>query len=601
MSFTVTLTPTGGAIPSELVNVIKGDPGSGGGGAVTSVAGRTGAVTLAAADITDSTATGRAVLQAASQAAARTAIDAAASGHTHTGTYQPLAAVLTATTASFTTAQETKLGHITVTQAVDLDAIETRVNDLDAAVVLKGTWDASGGTFPGAGAAQAGWSYIVSVAGTVDGVAWAVGDRAIAIADNASTSTYAAHWFKADYTDRVSSVNGRTGAVTTGAADITDSTAAGRAILTAADTAAQRSALGLGTAATLDHGTSAGNLVRLDATTGKLPPVDGSLLINLPSGGATPAGSGTELQYRSGASSFGAVTGSSVDGASLTLGGETVTASKPVLNLSQTWNNASVAFVGRRLDITATAALAGSLLDEIRVGGVAKWSVTPGLSQYAQAIASVSGYSNSTNYARMFAASTEAGFRCQVDNGGFMQLASLNGYGSLLTASSAQGVYFRYGVQLTSGGRFSWSSTSDATAAEDTAVMRDSAGVAAVTNATAGAYRDLKLRNLIGTGNLAMGMAAKTADYTLTVNDGAISFDASAAARTATLPALSTCQAGQLHFVWKTDSSGNAVSADANASETINGSTSAFSTTTQWGLLVLQVNADKSGWLARAL
>lgn len=41
----------------------------------------------------------------------------------------------------------------------------------------------------------------------------------------------------------------------------------------------------LGTAAALNHGTSAGNLVRLDVSTGKLPAVDGSLLTNLPSGG----------------------------------------------------------------------------------------------------------------------------------------------------------------------------------------------------------------------------------------------------------------------------------------------------------------------------
>ncbi len=46
-----------------------------------------------------------------------------------------------------------------------------------------------------------------------------------------------------------------------------------------------RTNLGLGTAATLAHGTAAGDLVRLDATTGKLPAVDGSLLTNLPSGG----------------------------------------------------------------------------------------------------------------------------------------------------------------------------------------------------------------------------------------------------------------------------------------------------------------------------
>lgn len=139
---------------------------------------------------------------------------------------QPLATVLTNTTASFLTAQETKLGYISVTQAVDLDVIESRVNELDASVILKGSWDASAGTFPGSGSAQAGWSYIVSVAGTVDSIAFSINDRIIAIADNASTSTYSANWIKADYTDQVLSVAGRTGAVTIAQADVSGLTTA---------------------------------------------------------------------------------------------------------------------------------------------------------------------------------------------------------------------------------------------------------------------------------------------------------------------------------------------------------------------------------------
>ncbi len=116
-----------------------------------------------------------------------------------------------------TAAEKTKLSYISVTQAVDLDAIESRVNDLDAAVILKGSWDASSGSFPGSGTAQAGWSYIVSVAGTVDGQSFNINDRIIAILDNASTSTFASNWFKADYTDQFLSLDGSTGAVTLGA------------------------------------------------------------------------------------------------------------------------------------------------------------------------------------------------------------------------------------------------------------------------------------------------------------------------------------------------------------------------------------------------
>lgn len=78
---------------------------------------------------------------------------------------------------------------------------------------LAWSWDASAGTFPGGGTAQAGASYIVSVAGTVDGVSFNINDRVIAIADNASTTTFAANWFKADYTDQVLSVAGLVGAI----------------------------------------------------------------------------------------------------------------------------------------------------------------------------------------------------------------------------------------------------------------------------------------------------------------------------------------------------------------------------------------------------
>jgi len=112
-----------------------------------------------------------------------------------------------------TAAEREKLGFLTVTQGVDLDSIETRVNGLDAAIVLKGTWDATSGVFPGSGTAQAGDSYIVSVSGTVDGIDFSINDRIVCILDNGSVTTFAANWFKADYTDLVISVAGLSGTI----------------------------------------------------------------------------------------------------------------------------------------------------------------------------------------------------------------------------------------------------------------------------------------------------------------------------------------------------------------------------------------------------
>lgn len=52
--------------------------------------------------------------------------------------------------------------------------------------------------------------------------------------------------------------------------------------------------------------------------------------------------------------------------------GETVTASKPVLDLAQTWNNGAAVFTGRRLNITDTASDATSRAEEWQLNGVTR-------------------------------------------------------------------------------------------------------------------------------------------------------------------------------------------------------------------------------------
>ena len=57
---------------------------------------------------------------------------------------------------------------------------------------------------------------------------------------------------------------------------------------------------------------------------------------------------------------------------STTLSGTTITADAPVLNPTQTWNNAGVTFTGAKLNITDTASNAASLLMDLQVGGASK-------------------------------------------------------------------------------------------------------------------------------------------------------------------------------------------------------------------------------------
>jgi len=113
---------------------------------------------------------------------------------------------------NLTAARKDKVDYLTVTEATDLDEIRTRVVELDQAVVLKGEWDASAGTFPDSDKAGQSWS--VSVEGTVDDVEFKTGDRVAAIVDNAATDTYLDNWIKLDYSDRITSVGGLIGDVT---------------------------------------------------------------------------------------------------------------------------------------------------------------------------------------------------------------------------------------------------------------------------------------------------------------------------------------------------------------------------------------------------
>ena len=59
----------------------------------------------------------------------------------------------------------------------------------------------------------------------------------------------------------------------------------------------------------------------------------------------------------------------------VTITGGTTTVSNPVLDMTQTWNNAGVTFTGLKFNVTDTASASGSLLMDLQVGGASKFSV----------------------------------------------------------------------------------------------------------------------------------------------------------------------------------------------------------------------------------
>lgn len=70
---------------------------------------------------------------------------------------------------------------------------------------------------------------------------------------------------------------------------------------------------------TISTTTAGDNITTTGTVTGGYIVGDGSGLTNVPGSSTTPAGSGSEVQYRAGASSLGAITGSSVSGSTLTV------------------------------------------------------------------------------------------------------------------------------------------------------------------------------------------------------------------------------------------------------------------------------------------
>lgn len=94
------------------------------------------------------------------------------------------------------------------------------------------------------------------------------------------------------------------------------------------------------------------------------------------SSGGSPGGSTTQVQFND-AGAFGGDAGLAFDKTTgkLTVGGKTITASAPVLDLSQSWNASGATFTGIKFNVTSDVSALGSLLMDLQVGGTSKFSV----------------------------------------------------------------------------------------------------------------------------------------------------------------------------------------------------------------------------------
>ncbi|RDI65775.1 phage upper tail fiber protein [Nocardia pseudobrasiliensis] len=194
----------------------------------------------------------------------------------------------------------------------DLDsAVQTSLTRADTAVQVDGTGKISAAIMPAIAVTEflgavSGESAMLALSGqrgdwctrTDKGTDWQL------IAEPAGQL---ANWRERTYpASPVSSVNGRTGAVTTASVDITDATSVGRAVLIAATAAAARSTLGAGTSS-LTLGTIAGTAAAGDDArlSDQRVPVDGSVTNVKIAGGAAIALSKLATGYVAGQDTSG--------------------------------------------------------------------------------------------------------------------------------------------------------------------------------------------------------------------------------------------------------------------------------------------------------
>jgi hypothetical protein len=109
-----------------------------------------------------------------------------------------------------------------------------------------------------------------------------------------------------------------------------------------------------------------------DGTSGQALTTDGTGVLSWTTIAASPGGSTTQLQYNN-AGAFAGASGLTTNGTELTIASGTKTASAPLLDMTQTWNNAGVTFTGLKFNANTGSSASGSLLLDLQTntGGAA--------------------------------------------------------------------------------------------------------------------------------------------------------------------------------------------------------------------------------------
>jgi hypothetical protein len=153
----------------------------------------------------------------------------------------------------------------------------------------------------------------------------------------------------------------------------------------------------------------------------------------------------------------------------------TITADAPVLNLTQTWNNAAVVFTGIKLNVTETASANGSFLLDLQRGGVSRFAV------YNTGQINFHG----GQYALIFKDTGSTTIR-----GGVDFWPTQDGFGFFGSNLVSVNFFNTTVARLASGIAFGWASGSPVTTAFDVTLFRDAASVLALrTGTTAQTFR----------------------------------------------------------------------------------------------------------------